>query len=446
VTAAPVAVRSSASTRVRAVAKASGAIIILQLFAISLYVFPSDSVIRAIGANGYVASLVGLFALGVWLVVVAMGLHRPGEVKHPARVPLLALWTVGLISYYFMNRREHTEEVLLAADRWLIMLAMVTGIVLVAAEGLRSLEDVKRVLRVVVAAGSFAGIVAAMQFWFDFDLTPTLRSLPGFTLNADNVAISARADVARVAGTAIHPIELGVVAGMLLPLAVFLAMHDTHRRALWRWLPVACIGVAVPVSVSRSGVIAALLAITIFIVLLPPVPRLYGFAIVPVVLLGIYTAVPNVVDTLSSYFQAGTNDLSVATRVDDYPLVVKLVGHHPFFGQGGGSYFPVDAYQIFDNEFFKTAVELGLFGLAALLVFLAAPIITSFVARRRSDDLELRTLCGALAGAGAAGLVCSATFDSFSFPMFVGTEALVVGLSACVWRLTSKATTAMGAS
>jgi O-antigen ligase len=157
-------------------------------------------------------------------------------------------------------------------------------------------------------------------------------------------------------------------------------------------------------------------------------------------------ALPSVVNTLTGFFEAGTNDTSVATRVDDYPLVVQLVGHHPFFGQGGGSYIARDAYTILDNEYLKTSVELGLVGLVALVLFLASPVVTSFAARRRSDDLELRTLCGALAGAGAAGLVCSATFDSFSFPMFVGTEALVVGLSACVWRLTrEQQTTSMGA-
>jgi O-antigen ligase len=129
----------------------------------------------------------------------------------------------------------------------------------------------------------------------------------------------------------------------------------------------------------------------------------------------------------------------VATRIDDVPLVERFVGQHPFFGRGGGTYIAANALEIFDNEYFKTSVELGLLGLCALLLFYVAPVIAALSARRRSEDLQVRTLCGALAGAGAAALVCSATFDALSFPMFVGTEALVVGLSACLWRLTTNA-------
>lgn len=434
-----------ATTSGRTLATGSGAVIILQVFAITLFVFPSDTVIRAIGASGYVASLVGLLACMVWVVSVALGIHRPRECKHPLRLPVIALWTVMLVSYFLMNRGEQTDITRMAADRWILQLAMITGVVFLAAEGLHSLEDVRRVVRAVVAGGAFCGVVAALQFWTNFDLTPTLRSLPGFSLNASNVAITTRDSVLRVAGTAIHPIELGVVAGMILPLAIWLACYDVDRRPLWRWLPVLCIGVAIPVSVSRSGVIAVAVATVIFIVLLPPVPRLVSLALVPVSLLVVYTVVPTVVNTLGSYFAAGSSDRSVATRLDDFPLVERLVGHHPLFGQGGGSYIAADAYQILDNEYFKTAVELGIFGLCALFAFYLAPMIAALSARRRSQDLEVRMLCAALAGASAAAVVCSATFDALSFPMFVGTEALVVGLSACLWRLTTQATNPRGA-
>ena len=34
---------------------------------------------------------------------------------------------------------------------------------------------------------------------------------------------------------------------------------------------------------------------------------------------------------------------------------------------------------------------------------------------------------------GSAAVVCSATFDSFSFPTFVGTTALIMGLVGALW-------------
>jgi hypothetical protein len=44
-------------------------------------------------------------------------------------------------------------------------------------------------------------------------------------------------------------------------------------------------------------------------------------------------------------------------------------------------------------------------------------------------------LCAALAGAALAAAVCSLTFDSLSYPMFVGVYALIIGLIGAGWRL-----------
>jgi hypothetical protein len=436
--------RSAARLRARRVVTSSGAVAILQIFAITLYVFPSDAIIKAIGASAYVAGLVGLLAFVVWVSASAIGVHRPQDHRHPMRGPILFFWVVGLVSYALMNREQRPEEQLLSADRWILQLAMITGVVFLAAECLRSLSDVKRVLRAAVAGGAFCGVVAALQYWFGYDFTPTLRSLPGFGVNVSGTTVTSRDAVARVAGTAIHPIELGVVAGMLLPFALYLAMYDKHRGPLVRWVPVACIGFAIPISVSRSAVIALALAVGIFVVLLPPFPRLIAFLAAPVALAGVFMAAPGILGTLETFFAAGRSDPSVASRVDDLPLVEQLVNQHPFFGRGGGTYFAANALEILDNEYFKTAIELGLLGVCALVAFYVTPIVAAAVARRRSEDLEFRTLCGALAGAGTAALVCSATFDALSFPMFTGTAALVAGLSACLWRLSSSATPPRG--
>jgi hypothetical protein len=77
--------------------------------------------------------------------------------------------------------------------------------------------------------------------------------------------------------------------------------------------------------------------------------------------------------------------------------------------------------------------------LLVLTFFLFWPRVTAFAARGRARDPRLRELSAALAGAALAGLVCSATFDSFGFPMFVMVEALVIGLIGAVWLLVSRA-------
>jgi O-antigen ligase len=419
------------------------AVPLLQVFAVALMVFPSDEVIKTIGADGYPAALVGYFALLAWVAATLFGLHNPLDYRYPVRIALCALWLSSLASYALMNRGMLSSTQLLGADRWLMQLACVSGVILVAAECLRSIEDIRRVLRALTWGGAFCGIVAALQFRLSLDITPDLRRLlPGFSLNqaaAVNAVIGSRGELNRVFGTAVDPIELGVVAGMLLPLAIYLAMHDVGRPIWRRWLPVVCIAFAIPASVSRSAILAVGISLGVLIVLLPPYRRLAALAAVPLAVAGVFMTAHGLIGTLKGYFLAGTSDSSIAHRVNNYPYVEHLVHEAPWFGQGGGTYIILGVgIHILDNQYLTTAIELGLVGVAALTFFLLWPALAALSARRRTDDPELRDLCAALAGAALAATLCSATFDSLSFPMFVNVQALVAGLIGAVWLLVGR--------
>ena len=238
-----------------------------------------------------------------------------------------------------------------------------------------------------------------------------------------------------MSGTSIYPIELGVVAGMLLPLAIYLAIYDTTRSRRRRWAPVGLIALAIPASVSRSAVIAVAAAVGVLVVLMPARQRLFALCALPFGLAAVFMTAPGVIRTLLTFFGAGTTDPSVAARVSDYPLVEQYLHHAPWFGRGGWTYFPDNAIDILDNQFLKTAIELGLVGVVALTAFFLVPTISALIARRRSSDPELRLLCAALAGAALAATVCSFTFDSLSYPMFTGLYALVIGLIGAAWQL-----------
>ena len=299
----------------------SHAVPILQLFALTVMVIPSDTVIRAIGANGYPAALVGMFAFAAFIAATLLGLHNPLQERHPVRSVLCLLWLAVLATYVVMDRSALSVAQAAAADRLLMQLAVVTGIALVAAECLTSLAEVRRVLRALTWGGAFCGVIAALQFWLSIDISPFLRALPGFTLNFDNPAIIARAALNRVAGTAIHPIELGVVAGMLMPLAIYLAISDTDRSPRRRWAPVVMIGLAIPASVSRSAILAVAVALAVLVVLMPARQRVLAMCGLPFAVVGVFMTAPGLIGTLRSFFAAGTGDQSIATRVDDYPLV-----------------------------------------------------------------------------------------------------------------------------
>ncbi len=422
---------------VRPIPSRSHAVPLLQLFALTVMVIPSDTVIQAIGGEGYPAGLIGMFAFAAFLAATLLGLHHPLQHRHPVRGVLCLLWLSVLASYVLMDRSTLTVTVpeLTGADRLLMELAGITGVALVAAEFLNSLDDVRRVLRALCWGGAFCGVVAAMQFWISLDIALYLRDLPGFSLNHFDPGIINRAALNRVAGTAIHPIELGVVAGMLLPLAIYMALYDVERTPRSRWAPVALIGIAIPASVSRSAILAVGLALAVLVVLMPVHQRVIAFCALPFALVGVFMSAPGVIGTLTSFFGAGTSDPSVAARVNDYPLVERFLHDAPWFGRGGGTYFADNAIDILDNQYLKTVIEQGLVGVVALAAFFLVPMIAALVARQRSSDPELRLLCAALAGAGLAAAVCSLTFDSLSFPMFANVYALVIGLIGAGWRL-----------
>jgi O-antigen ligase len=420
----------------RTAEKPSQAVRILQVYSVALMVLPSDYVVKAVGAEGYAAALVSYAMLALWFAGTLLGHHDALAERYPVRVTLACMWTVTIASYVLMHRTSLTREQLSAADRWLMQLAGMSGVVLVTAEGLRTMEDVRRVLRVLTWGGAFCGIVAALQFETRIDLTKYLK-LPGFSFNSVasvNAAISQRGSLNRAFGTGVDAIELGVSAGMLLALAMYLLMYDTGRVKWKRVIPVLCIALSVGAAVSRSGIIAVAASLGVLVVSLPPTRRLRGLATVPLALGVTLVAAPGLIGTLASFFLAGDSDPSVAHRTNNYPYVEQLVRQAPWLGQGPNTYIPIELH-VLDNQYLTTAIELGLFGVAALAFYLVWPGVVALAARRRAIDPELRDLCAALAGASLAAVLCAATFDGFSFPMFFNLQALIAGLAGAVWMM-----------
>jgi len=428
---------------VRVAEKSSSAVRILQVFSVALMVFPGYYVVAAVGADGSVAALVSYLIFVIWIAGTLFGHHNPFACHYKIRISLAWMWIVSLGSYLLMNRTLLTSTQLAAADRWFMQLLGMSGIVFMAAEGLHTLEDIRRVLRALTWGGAFCGIVATLQFKTRINLANYLK-LPGFKLNSSistTAAIVQRGAENRVPGTATDPIELGVVAGMLLALAVYLMMHDASQPKWKRVIPVLCIAAAVAASVSRSGVLAAAIGPGVLIVSLPPARRLKGLAAVPVALAVAFVGSRGLLGTFRDYFLTAASDLSITHRTNNYPYVEQLVRQAPWLGQGGGTYIPsagVSSLHILDNEYLTMAIELGLLGMAALFFYLSWPAIVAFAARRHTTNPELRDLCAALAGADLAAMICAATFDGFSFPVFFNLEALIAGLIGAAWMIAHK--------
>ena len=93
-------------------------------------VIPSDTVIKAIGAGGYPAALVGMFAFAAFLAATLLGLHNPLQHTDTRSAACSACsgWPPSL-SYVLMDRSALTVAETAGADRLLMQLAVITGVV-----------------------------------------------------------------------------------------------------------------------------------------------------------------------------------------------------------------------------------------------------------------------------------------------------------------------------
>ena len=143
-----------------------------------------------------------------------------------------------------------------------------------------------------------------------------------------------------MAGTAIHPIELGVASAMLLPLAIWLAIYDTEQGMRRRVIPVLAILLSVMVSVSRSAILGVVVGMVVLIVLMPLRQRLPTLAAVPAAIGGAFMTAHGLIGTLVTFFGLGSKDSSITHRTNTYTYVEAVVRHKPILGTGGGTYFP----------------------------------------------------------------------------------------------------------
>ena len=422
------------------------ATLLVQVYVVTLFVFPTDLVYRPIGAQAFVAGLVSLLLFLTWVTATLIAGHNPLKVHHPTRVALLLWILASVVSWGAAFKRGDLDPTQrLAADRSLFFLAGSTGIILVTAEGLSTMDAVWRVVRAVAVAGAFCGGVGVLQYWTPIDVTSFIRQyMPIFTINSDYTTMTGRASLERVTGTTLHPIELGVVCGMLLPIVLAWAIHDDHWRRGWRWLCVALVAMGIPISVSRSALVAVGASMAIFVVLLPVRQRLVALALAPLPVIAVFMVTPGYLRTLGQFIGMGATDPSVTARTQDYPLAESLVRQHPWFGRGGGTYLPSNMLDIFDNQLLTSAVELGLFGLAALIILLVTGVVTPLVARSRSRDPGVRLLAAALAGSATAAAASTMTFDEFGFPTAQGLYCVVLGLGGALYVLTQQERTTQG--
>lgn len=416
-----------------ALSRVDGRMLVLAYVAL-LFAVPARLVVGQLGAIGSPALLVGLVA--VWWVLVESATGESGRRGvTPLEVALGVFACAMTLGYATAQMRTLSVLEMGGANRTGFAYASLLGIALLTSRAFDG-TSIERFARWLVIGGAAIAAVGAVQFLTGYDPVAGL-TLPGLRANGSLDVIEGRSLFERVAATASHPIEFGVVLAVLFPLALHFALEGWHRDdpagRVTRWLPVVLLGMAIPFSVSRSAVIGIGAATIVMVPVWSWRRRANALAATAVFLVLMRGAVPGLIGTLRSLFLGASDDLSVQGRTQDVEHVRAFFLDAPVFGRGLGTLVP-EEYFFLDNQLFGTLVETGVIGAVSLVMLLAVGVVSLLRCARRTSDGRDASLIRALAGAILAASVSLATFDGLGFRMFAGLLFLLLGAASSVWR------------
>jgi len=411
------------------------AVALLTVYLVLDLFIPSPLVVGPLGAAGTPANLAGVALLAWWALSKIGNGTDIDRGRQPVRIALYLLLLSFLASVTAFFLRPSTGAELTGVARAVMAYAGLIGVALVAADGIASLARLHTLVRRVVHG--VAAVAALGLVEFVTKVSPGQRwSFPGLVRNLE-LPEQARSSFLRVQSTALHPIELGSLLGLLLPVAAhyaFVAPAGWRRRLAW--VEAAVIGAVLPMALSRTGVIVAIVATGAVALDWSWGRRARALVIVAAFAVAIRVAVPGLMGSLVSLFTHLFEDNSTTARTGRYEVAGEYFLEHPWFGRGPGTLFPATE-QIFDNAYLYLAIENGAVGVAAILLLFIMLTATARGARRRSpDDPESRGLAQALAGTFVAVMVTFVTADMLSFSLVMGVIFLLAGVAGALWRLT----------
>ncbi|MFD8410241.1 O-antigen ligase family protein [Streptomyces sp. NPDC059650] len=395
--------------------------------ALALFI-PSNLTLPGLGGVGTPANAFALLCLLWYLATWLTGRIRPVPGTRLPRIVMLLLALAVLGSYLANATRGSSHKEVLGADRGLIGLLVWVSLVVLVTAGIHDRPRLDVLLRRMVVMGT---VVAAIGFYDFFTATNIADkiSIPGLQSSVPQIATLDRGSFTRPRSTTAQPLEFGGMLAILLPFAVQQAFDPVRRHlARWRrWAPVVLMGGALPLTVSRTSIIGALLVVLVMVPRWKPERRWAAIGLLGASVAAFKVIIPGLIGTITALFASflSNGDSSTQARTVKYGAIVPYLEQRPLFGRGFGTFTP-NLYFFTDNQYMLTLAEMGLVGVAVLLVLFFTGIHQGGAIRRLARTESDRELGQAFFASAVVSLVISATFDSLSFPMFAGMFFLTI--------------------
>lgn len=395
---------------------------LLALLCLLIPIMPSYIVLAGpLKSNGSPARIIAfvLFSLTVLGFVLMWRTARTRTIR-PGVIVILVYFLMVLLVYGV--GLSHLDSALAEPNknRAILTVTANVGVGLYALLRIKTMRQRTIILGCLAIGLTFNCVVALLQISTHIDLHTFLQP-PGFVDNQTDLGrglsavLSDRFGAERAFGTSGHPIEFAVLAGVTVPLTIHFARYATKWQV--RLLAALATGVALfamPVAISRSGLIAAAAAILIYMWTFTLRGLAYAVAIGAVAIIGNMVAAPAVSQALWQTITNSAQDSSVLDRVAAYAKVSDTLRDHPIFGVGLGAN-PPNEYGFLDNEWLQALVQGGGVGFVAMIAICGGGVFGIAAALRRAATPRERDQAYAMGAMFVGFLVSSYTFDLFGY-------------------------------
>lgn len=352
-------------------------------------------------------------------------------------LPLFAIAAGILASVIINGDRIHELGVGDVVAKKLTFVASFFVVLYVIVSVVRDKRDIDALVKILVGGGAILALFGLIEYRTEFNVFNHLsRFLPILelrdVLTAEDVARGGRL---RVYGSAQHPIALGALLIMLLPLALYLARSRAQRR--W-WFTAGLLALGALATLSRTSILMLVVIAAVFLWLRPIETRRLWPVLLPALVV-VHLVLPGTIGTLrASFFPEGgliaEQQISPggrgSGRVADLGPSLSEWSKSPVLGQGFGTRV-VDEERanalILDNQWLGTLLETGLVGALAWF-WLFRRAVRRFGRAAKDDESDSGWLMAALAASLAAFAVGMLTFDAFSFIQVTFVAFILLGL------------------
>lgn len=403
-----------------------------------------------------------LRSLTVLALVIPSALIFSGPLESNGWPPrLLAIWVAGAVVLGWAGRRRPTMRPSPAEKgSWILFGALACSF---AAGGLRTLSEVEsagatraallmfplvvvglgiatladsrrsdQLLVGLLVGATVSAVFAIAQSVTPFDVAHVMQ-LPGMVAR-DIGGMGVRGSFIRVKGAAAHPIELGVICGAMLPIAVHFARFSaSHRARVWAGLAAFLLVLSIPLSVSRSGVLVVVISMGVYAVVLSNRQRLEVLIITLVGVVLLRAAIPGLLGAVRGIFGGASADTSITARTDDYARIALIIQDSPILGNGLGTFRPQE-YFFLDNQYLLSLVEGGVVLLVGMIVFFLLVVASARGAVIRATTPAAASRAQAVAGSVLAIGISGAFFDQFSFAQVTVLLFVLTGVAGALWH------------